>query len=813
MDRLLQDLRHAVRVLLKTPAFTAIVVFTLAVGIGANTAMFSIVDGVLLSGLPFRDADRLVDLNEVERADRTRGAVAPATFADWQRLSTSIETMAAYRQRTYNVALEAGEPERLSGAMTSSTFFDVLGTGPILGRQFTREDAAPGQGQHVVLSYGFWQRNFGGARDVVGKTVRLNGTPYDVIGVMPATVNFPQGANFWIPAAYDLPADGAGPDPRQDRGAHYLRAIGRMKAGASLASVNAELATISDQLSAAYPDESSNFIGVARPLHEQLVGAARTPLLVLLGAVGCVLLIVVANVSNLLMARATVRARELAIRAAVGADRLVLIRQLLTESLVLALAGGVLGVILAFWGVDLILALDPGDVPRVAPIGVNGAALAFATTLSVVTGVLFGIVPAWQASRPELQSALKENARGTTGEGHRRYARAGLVLAEVSLSLVLLVGAGLLFRSLMTLLDVPLGFTTDRMITMQMAPTGDSYRSPGQLIGFWDRVAESAAAVPGVESVALASGLPLTGGRSLIAFNVEGRPLAPLSQQPLAYWLDVSPGYFRTMGIPVVRGREFERQDAVESPTAILINDAMARREFPNQDPIGQRFSFGPDESGQPQWATIVGVVANVRQYRADQEPVPMAFGVHTGNPRAPMNVIVRTAGDPMTLAAPLRAALQAIDATLPVSQPRTLGAVVGASLTQRRFNMTLLAIFAGIALVLALAGIYGTVSYAVAQRVNEIGIRLALGATGPEILRLVLVDALKPVAGGLVVGLIAAFGLARGLQGLVFGVSPTDPLTFLSLPAVLGVVAFLASLVPALRATRVDPLEALRID
>lgn len=813
MDRLLQDLRHAVRVLLKTPAFTAIVVFTLAVGIGANTAMFSIVDGVLLSGLPFRDADRLVDLNEVERADRTRGAVAPATFADWQRLSTSIETMAAYRQRTYNVALEAGEPERLPGAMTSSTFFDVLGTGPILGRQFTREDAAPGQGQHVVLSYGFWQRNFGGARDVVGKTVRLNGTPYDVIGVMPATVNFPQGANFWIPAAYDLPADGAGPDPRQDRGAHYLRAIGRMKAGASLASVNAELATISDQLSAAYPDESSNFIGVARPLHEQLVGAARTPLLVLLGAVGCVLLIVVANVSNLLMARATVRARELAIRAAVGADRLVLIRQLLTESLVLALAGGVLGVILAFWGVDLILALDPGDVPRVAPIGVNGAALAFATTLSVVTGVLFGIVPAWQASRPELQSALKENARGTTGEGHRRYARAGLVLAEVSLSLVLLVGAGLLFRSLMTLLDVPLGFTTDRMITMQMAPTGDSYRSPGQLIGFWDRVAESAAAVPGVESVALASGLPLTGGRSLIAFNVEGRPLAPLSQQPLAYWLDVSPGYFRTMGISVVRGREFERQDAVESPTAILINDAMARREFPNQDPIGQRFSFGPDESGQPQWATIVGVVANVRQYRADQEPVPMAFGVHTGNPRAPMNVIVRTAGDPMTLAAPLRAALQAIDATLPVSQPRTLGAVVGASLTQRRFNMTLLAIFAGIALVLALAGIYGTVSYAVAQRVNEIGIRLALGATGPEILRLVLVDALKPVAGGLVVGLIAAFGLARGLQGLVFGVSPTDPLTFLSLPAVLGVVAFLASLVPALRATRVDPLEALRID
>ena len=813
MDRLVQDLRHAVRVLLKTPGFTFVVVFTLAVGIGANTAMFSIVDGVLLAGLPFREADRIVDLNEVERADRTRGAVAPATFADWQRLSTTLESMAAYRQRTYNVALDAGEPERLPGAMTSSTFFDVLGVGPVLGRGFTRDDAAPGRGQHVVISYGFWQRRFGGAPDAINQTLRLNGTPYTVVGVMPATLNFPQNANFWIPAAYDLPADGGGPDPRQDRGAHYLRAVGRMEAGATLDSVNAELATISDQLAKAYPDESSHFIGIARPLHDQLVGAARTPLLVLLGAVGCVLLIVVANVANLLMARATVRARELAIRAAIGADRASLMRQLLTESVLLSMVGGGLGVVLAFWGVDLILALDPGDVPRVAPIGVNGAALAFAFVLSVATGVLFGIVPAWQASRPDLQGALKDSTRGTTGDGHRHYARAGLVLAEVSLSLVLLVGAGLLFRSLMTLLDMPLGFTTDRVLTMQLAPTGESYRSPGQLIGFWDRVTERVGAVPGAESVALATGLPLTGGRSLIAFNVEGRPQAPLSQQPLAFWLEVSPGYFRTLGIPVVRGREFERGDAVETPTAILINEVMARREFPNQDPIGQRFSFGPDEQGQPQWTTIVGVVANVRQYRVDQEPVAMAFGVHTGNPRAPMNVIVRTSGDPMALAAPLRAALQAVDATLPVSQPRTLAAVVGASLTQRRFNMTLLAIFAGIALVLAVAGIYGTVSYAVAQRHAELGIRVALGATQAEILRLVLADALKPVALGLAVGLAAAVGLTRALDRLVFGVSTTDPLTFASLPVLLGLVAVMATLLPARRAMRVDPLEALRAD
>lgn len=812
MDRFLQDLRHAARVLAKTPGFTFIVIFTLAVGIGANTAMFSIVNGVLLEGLPFREADRIVDLNEVERTDRTRGAVAPATFADWQRLSASIETMAAYRQRTWNVALDAGEPERLPGAMTSSTFFDVLGVSPILGRQFTRDDAAPGKGQNVVLSYGFWQRRFAGSPEAINQTVRLNGMPYIVVGVMPATVNFPQNANFWVPAAYDLPADGAA-DPRAERGAHYLRAIGRMQAGQSVASVNEELATISDQLSNAYPDESANFIGVARPLQEQLTGSARTPLLVLLGAVGCVLLIVVANVANLLMARATVRARELAIRAAVGADRAMLMRQLLTESVLLAVVGGVLGVLVAFWGVDLILALDPGDVPRVTPIGVNGAALAFALLLSVGTGLLFGLVPAWQASRPELQTALKDSTRGTTGDGQRQYARAGLVLAEVSLSLVLLVGAGLLFRSLMTLLDTPLGFTTERMLTMQMAPTGENYRSPGQLIGYWEQVLERARAVPGVEAVTLTTGLPMTGGRTITGFTVEGRPQPPPSQQALAYRVEVSPGYFQTMGIAVTRGREFERQDAVESPTALLVNEAMARREFANEDPVGRRLSVGPDQQGVPRWSTIVGVVASVRQYRADEEPVAMIYGVHTASPQAAQNLIVRTAGEPMAAASALRATLQALDASLPISPPRTLGAVVGASLTQRRFNMALLAVFAGIALVLAVAGIYGTVSYAVAQRNSEIGIRVALGATSGEILRLVLVDALKPVAGGLVVGLVAAFALTRALERLVFGVSTTDALTFVSLPVVLALVAFLASLVPALRATRVDPLDALRMD
>jgi putative ABC transport system permease protein len=814
MDRLIQDLRHAFRMLLKTPVFTFVVIFTLAVGIGANTAMFSIVNGVLLQGLPFRDADRIVDINEVERRDpASGGAIAPATFLDWQKMATTIEAMSAYAPRTYNVAPASGEPERMRGAVTSTEFFDVLGVSPILGRQFTRNDAEPGQGQNVVLSYGLWQRYFKASPDVINQSVRLNGEPHTVVGVMPATLNFPQNAQFWVPASYDVPSCGGPGDPRGQRGAHCLRGVARLKPGISLQQANAELTTISDQLAKQYPEDASNFIGRATPLQDQLVGSARTPLLVLLGAVGCVLLIVVANVANLLMARASVRAREMAIRAAIGANRSTLMRQLLTESVVIALVGGALGVLLAFWSVDLILALDPGEVPRVAPIGVDGRALTFAIVLSMVTGILFGVVPAWQASKPQLQNTLKDNTRGTTGDGNRHIVRAGLVLAEVSISLVLLMGAGLLFRSLMALMDTPLGFTTPHMLTMTVAPTGENYRSPGQFLGYWNRVLDGVRAVPGVEQVSLSSSLPLGGGVSVLSFQPEGKPEMPSNQQPLAFYVEASPGYFSTMGIPVLRGREFEEKDAIEDPRTILISQAMAQREFPDADPIGRRFSFGPGEDGKPQWVEIVGVVGNVRQYRADRDPVPMVYAPYTASPARAQNLMIRTAGDPMAVAGAIRAALQSLDPSLPISPPRTLDAVVGASLTQRKFNMTLLIVFAGIALVLAIAGIYGTVAYSVAQRTQEIGIRVALGASSREILGLVLFGALKPVAAGLAVGIVASFALTRALDRLVYGISTTDPATFISLPLVLAVVAFIAAMLPAMRATRVDPLEALRVD
>jgi putative ABC transport system permease protein len=808
MDRLLQDVRHAVRVLGRTPVFTLVVILTLAVGIGANTAMFSVVNAVLLQDLPFRDAARVVDINEYDRSGPT--AIAPANFVDWRRMSRSFAGMAVYRPRTFNVATGSGEPERLAGAQTSSTFFDVLGATPILGRGFTSDDAEPGRAT-VVISYGFWQRQYAGG-DVVNRRVRLNGEPFTIAGVMPPGFNFPQDAEFWTAATHDLPAAGAG-DPRENRGAHYLRGVARLADGVTLEQANAELATISGQLQTQYPDTNTNFTTKAAPLQEQLIGSARTPLLILLGAVGCVLLIVIANVANLLMARATVRARELAIRAAIGANRRTLIRQLLTESIVMAAVGGVLGVLLAFWGVDLILALDPGEVPRVTPIAVDSTALAFAVALSLATGVLFGVGPAWQASRPQLQSTLKDAARGTTGEGSRQFARMGLVLAEVAVSLVLLVGAGLLFRSLLTLLDVPLGFTTSGVMTMQVAPSGDNYRAPGHFVSYWDRVVEKVSAVPGVKAAALSASAPMAPGMAVLSFQVAGRPEVPLHQSPLGHFLEVSPGYFSTLGIPVLKGREFTRQDAIENPRVVVINDAMARREFPNQEPLGQRLSFGPGPDNQPQWLEVVGVVGNVRQYRADEAPVPMTYVVHTSTPQRAYSLIVRADGDALSLAPSVRAAVQSVDPSLPIARARTLDEVIGASLTQRKFNMTLLMVFAGIALVLAVAGIYGTVAYAVAQRTQEIGIRVALGATTGEILRLVLVDAIKPVAAGLALGIAVAFALTRALDRLVYGISTTDTMTFVTLPLLLALIAMVASWLPALKATRVDPMTALRAD
>lgn len=789
--------------------FTLAVMLSLGLGIGANTAMFSVVHAVLVAELPFRDPSRLVDVNEW--SDGRPTAIAPANFVDWQTSVRSLAPLAVYRSRAFNLSTETGEPERLMGADVSSAFFEVFGVSPLLGRTLHPEDAEAAD-RRVVISHGLWQRRFAAARDVLSTRLRIDGQPATIVGVMPRGFRFPQDAEIWSASAYDVPAIAAG-DPRPLRGTHYLRGVARLAEGVSIEQANAELAAISDELRRRHPDENANFTAQAIPLKEHVAGSAQEPLVILLAAVGCMLLVVIANVAHLLMARSTVRAREMAVRAAIGAGRRALMRQLLIESVVLSLAGGGLGVLLAFWGVDVILALDPGEVPRLTPIGVDARALAFAAGLSVATGLLFGLVPAWHASRPDLQGTLRDASRGTTGDGSRQLTRKGLVLAEVAICLVLLVAAGLLFRSLAELLRAPLGFSTSQVISMQVAPAGEGYRSPLHVIQYWNQVLDRVRSVPGVRSAALAARAPMSPGRSVLGFQVQGRPELPVSQLPLAHYLEVSPGYFTTLRIPLLRGREFLRQDALETPRVAIINDALARREFPGQDPIGQRISLGPDEQGVLQWLDIVGVSGDVRQYHVDQEPVPMIYGVHTSTPDRPFTVFVRTEGDPAAVAGDVRTAIRAVDASLPVTQVRTLDEVIGASLTQQRFNLALLAAFAGIALVLAAAGIYGTVAYAVAQRTQEIGIRLALGATPREVLRLVLVDALRPVVGGLVLGLGISLVVSRALAGQIYGVSPTDEATFVALPVLLGLIALVAAWVPAARALRVSPYVALRAD
>jgi putative ABC transport system permease protein len=811
MDRLSQEIRHALRALRKAPGFTALVVFTLAIGIGANTAMFSIVNSVLLQPLPFDHPERVVDIAEsAGRAGLT--SIPPASFLDTRQMTTSFEAMSAYLTRSYNVAPPTGEPANLRGTMASTTFFDVLGIAPILGRGFVREDAEPGREQVIVLSFGYWQRQFGGDRNIVNQSVRLNAQAYTVIGVMPATLNFPDASNFWIPARYDVPVCGAAPNqhPRDQRGVYCLRAVGRLKPQVRLSQANAEFKTVSDHLARQYPDHKSLLVAV--PLQERLVGATRAPLLVLLGAVACVLLIVVANVANLMMARATARGRELSLRAAIGASKAALIRQLLVESALLALFGGVLGVLLAFWGLNAMLALEPADLPRVAPIEIDRVVLGVAGLVSIATGLLFGMLPARHAATP-LHAALNEGLRGTTGDRRRHRSRALLVLIEVATCVVLLVGAGLLFRTLLALLETPLGFTTTRVLTLNVAPVGDGYRSREQLLSYWNRALERIATVSGVERVTVTGSLPMSGVFPVIGYRADNGPALPVTQWPTTNFVEAGSHYFATMDIAVLRGRDFGLQDMVLNPSAVIINDALARRDFGDEDPIGHRLAFGLDAAGNPamNWE-IVAVVGNVRHNRADQEPVPIAYTPFSLFPGG-RNLMIRTAGEPMAVAGQIRAAVQSLDATLPVSPPRTLDEVIGESLKQRRFNMTLLAVFAAVALVMAVAGIYGTVAYAVVLRTQEIGIRIALGATRREVLRMVLATAMQPVVGGLVCGVIASAGLTRLLTGLLYGVSPIDSITFVSLPAFLAVVALLAAWLPALRATRIDPLNALRAD
>jgi putative ABC transport system permease protein len=810
MQTLWQDLRYGARMLMKQPGFTLIAVITVALGIGANTAIFSVVNAVLLRPLPYRDAGRIVAIQELG-PQGNRIQVTPANFLDWRAQNTVFAQLAAIFSRQSNLAND-GQAERIETAITSANFFDVFGARPQAGRLFLPADEQAGHAPVIVLSHKLWLRRFGGEASAVGQQLILDGKSYTVIGVAPAGFQYPDKTELWFPPLRLAPEINEAFDVTQTRGFGYLSAVARLKPAVSLEQAKAEMETITARLRKQYPETNNNRFNRVVPLQTSLVGDTSRSLWLLFGAVGCVLLIACANVANLLLARGTTRRRELAVRAALGATRGRMLRQLLTESLSLALAGGLLGLLLAWWGVDAMTRLLPANFPRLGEIALDLPALGFALLASLATAIIFGLAPAWQSARIELQEALKESARGSVGARRNRL-RGALVTAEVALSLSLLVGAGLLFRSFLRLQAVDAGFDAGGVLTMRLAPSGTNFREDPRYIGFYQRVAEKIAAIPGVEAVGAINTLPLSKGPTF-HFRVEGEPEKPEDQWLGANYRNVTPDYFRAMKIPIMQGRSFTERDNDSAPLVVIINQAAAARDFAGQNPVGKRVNFGGrDRSGQPIWHEIVGVAANVRSMELQDEAEPEIYTAARQDAFAGMTFVIRASVEPASLATAVRQAAREVDPAQPVSDLRTMESVVVEAVTQPRFNLTLLGLFGGLALLLSAAGIYGVTSYAVAQRAQEIGIRKALGAQSGDVLRLVIRQAMAAVLPGVVIGLAIALASTRVMTSLLFGVSATDPLTFVAIALSLTLVALLACWIPARRATKVDPMVALRVE
>ncbi|HYY56574.1 MAG TPA: ABC transporter permease [Pyrinomonadaceae bacterium] len=811
MGTLWQDLRYGLRTLSKTPGFTLAAVLALALGIGANSAIFSVANAVLLKPLPYSEPERLVmiwgdlfkpGLDEI-------GASAPE-FNDYREQGHVFESLACYTEGGFNLSGE-GEPERISGAYVSADLFPLLGVGPTLGRTFAVEEDQPGRDQVVVLSHSLWQRRFAADRSIVGKTVGINGKSMTVVGVMPSAFQFPdREVEIWKPLALD-----AEDRSEQSRGSHYLNVIARLKPGVSVEQAQAEIKGIAERIRQQHPDQYDNGFGakiVSR--HEQVVGPIRPVLLILLGTVGFVLLIACANVANLLFARAATREREMAIRTALGAGRWRIVRQLLTESLLLSLAGGAGGLLLALWGVDLLVALAPVDIPRLSEVRLDGRVLGFTLLVSLLTGGLFGLAPALRLSKPDLQESLKDGARGA-GEGFRRQRmRNLLVVSEVALSLVLLIGAGLMIRSFLQVQKISPGFNPDRVLTMRLSLPQSKYAEAKQQRAFFEQLTARVSALPGVESVGAVNFLPMSKSGNMWSFAIEGRGNAV---GPNLHFRMISPDYFRTLSIPLDRGRQFTEQDREGAPPVAVINETMARTFFPGEDPLGKRIKLASMTSPFP-WLAVVGVVGDVKHYGLDEETKPELY-VSYLQPLLPnfnvssLFLAVRTTAEPAGLAAAVRREVAVLDKDQPVADIKTMEERLSESVAPRRFNMLLLAIFAALALILAAVGIYGVMSYSVTQRTHEIGVRMALGAQGSDVLRLVVGQGMILALAGVALGLLGAFALTRVMKTLLFNVSASDPLTFAGVAFVLSAVALLACLIPARRATRVDPMEALRYE
>ena len=809
-----QDLRYGVRMLLKKPGFAVIATLALGLGVGANTAIFSVINAVMLRPLPLHEPERLVQLWESNaRKGWNQNLLAPANFFDWRDQSQRFESMAAYegsndkQPGVSNVSLTGqGEAERLSGLGVTDNFFSVLGARPLLGRGFLPEDGIPDAPRVVVLSEGLWQRRFGGASDIIGRSMTFNGSERTIVGVMPRDFQFPsQDIELWSPMRFNLE------EVRQSvpmRRGHWLWAFGRLKPGVSLAQAREELSVIAKRLEQQYPDTNEGMEAGCTPLQEWMVGDVRLPLLVLLGAVGFVLLVCCANLVNLLLARAASRKRELAVRSALGASRARLLGQMLTETLILAVLGCSVGLLIGQWLLKLLLALGPADLPRRGEIGIDGAVLLFTLAMAVFTALLVGLVPALGGSRPNLTESLKDGgSKGSAGLRARR-ARAILVIAEVGLASVLVIGAGLLLRSLSRLVHVEPGFSVESVMTMEIA-LPNKYQENPQVAAFFDELLQKTAALPGVRAAGAISLLPLRGTNWTSDVMVEGRSDVFAEARHKV----ITPDYFAAIGVPVISGRTFTAEDRGDSPKVVVVNETLARAYFGKEDPVGRRLKNGKAYVDSP-WRLIVGVVRDGKQDGLGASVKPEIYEPHAQGPWNEMTLVVRSAGaDAAGLTAPIRQVVQQMDRDVLIHNVHSMEEVVATSVARERFLAQLLSGFAALALGLASLGLYGVIAYSVSQRTQEIGIRMALGAGRGDVMRLVMGQGLGLVAVGVALGLLGAFGLTRFLQSLLFEVSATDLTTFVAVPALLAAVAMAACYVPARRAMRVDPISALRYE
>jgi len=806
MESLLSDVRYALRNLIGRPGFSAIVVITLALGIGANSAIFSFINALLLKPLAFPELDRVVAVWEkLPNRGVERNEVTVADYLDWRERNSTFEQLGIYTWWSTNLSGE-GTPERVQGYRVTPNFLDIVGVKPIMGRGFLAEEDQPGKDAVTILSYGLWQRRYGGDANIINKTITTNGTTRTIVGVMSPDLNFPKGAEIYAPLTIT-------PGLPPSRINQFYLGIGRLKPGVSLPAAQSEMDVIAGQLEKQYPETNTGRGVIIYPIVKDTVRMYSTALWVMMAAVGFVLLIGCANVANLMLARAAGRRREIALRVALGASRWRIVRQLLTESVLLGLLGGLLGILVGYWGVDLIRTANPGEAARFAPgwnhLGINFPVLGFTLLLSVLSGVLFGLAPALQLSKPDLNSSLKESGRQNTASSHRL--RGGLVIAEIALSLMLLVSAGLLIRSFLGLIRNDPGFKSDNLITMNLMLPAAKYKDAPQRVSFYSDLINRVKQLPGVTSAAAVNHLPLGGSNSSEGFLIEGQPDPPPGQENEGRYRVCTPDYFRTMGIAILKGRAFTDQDKSDAPPVIIVNETLARKYWPNDDPVGKRIRF-PGPLDKNPWMEVVGVVQDVK-HEMNLPITPDFYLPHAQDSWPSMVLVAKTKSEPAAMAAPIRQQVWSLDKDQPVFDVHTMREVQSISLALYSFSSVMLSIFAVVALLLAAIGIYGVMFFAVTQRTQEIGIRMALGARTTDVLKLIVRHGMLLALIGAAAGLAGAFAMTRLLASLLFGVTPTDVWTFSLVTTGLLMVALAACFIPARRATKVDPLVALRYE